>query len=150
MEIKMKAECKCTKGHIPKGAVLCFVVWMMEPRGIFLCFIFFNCWIIVFQCCVSFCCTPTWISYKYTYIPSLWSLPPTYPQPTPQSHHKAGLPVLYASFSLAIYFTHSWSCIYVNASLSTCPTLCFPCGQKNFTAETNAKISWICIYGDAN
>ena len=112
--------------------------------------IFFNCWIIVLQHCVSFCCMPMWISSKYTYSPPLWSLPPTYPQPTPQSCHKAGIPVLYRSFSLAIYFTHGRSCMYVDASLSTCPSLSFPCCQKNFSAETNAEILWICIYGEAN
>ena len=33
---------------------------------------------ISWQCCVSFCCTAKWISYKYTPVPSLCSFPPTY------------------------------------------------------------------------
>ena len=44
------------------------------------------------------------------YIPSLLSLPTT-PYPTPLGLHRApgcqaGLPVLYSSFPLAVYFTH--------------------------------------------
>ena len=32
------------------------------------------------QCCVGFCCTTTWITHKYTYVPTSWaSLPPTQP-----------------------------------------------------------------------
>ena len=33
----------------------------------------------VFQCCVGFCCTRKWISYLYTYSPSLSCSPPTPP-----------------------------------------------------------------------
>ena len=39
--------------------------------------------IIALQWCVSFCCTATWISYMYTYIPSLLDVP----HPTPVPSH---------------------------------------------------------------
>ena len=41
--------------------------------------------------------------YIYIYIPSLLSLPSQLPF---HPEHQAGLPVLYSSFSLVIYFTH--------------------------------------------
>ena len=59
--------------------------------------------------CVGFCQTSTWISHRYTYVPSLLNLPPTtLPIPplyvvaepcseSPESHSK---------FALAIYFTY--------------------------------------------
>ena len=49
--------------------VLCFLNWR----------------IISWQRCVGFCCITAWISYMYTYIPSLSAHPPTHPL----CHHRA-------------------------------------------------------------
>ena len=38
---------------------------------------FFNWRIISLQYCIGFCHTSTWISHRYTYVPSIWNLPPT-------------------------------------------------------------------------
>ena len=69
-------------------------------------FFFFNIFqrIIALQCCVVFCHTMIWISYKYTNIPSLLTLPPTPPHSTPQSvtEHQVALPVLHSNLLLAV------------------------------------------------
>ena len=44
-----------------------------------------------------------WFSYKYTYIPFLRSLTPPLEV---MAEPRAGLPVLYGSFPLALYFTY--------------------------------------------
>ena len=70
----------------------------------------FNWRIMALQCCVGFWCITTRISRKYTYIPSLLSLPPT-----PLGHHRpqAERPVLYSRLPLASYFTRGGVCTSV-------------------------------------
>ena len=70
-------------------------------------FFFFSNWsILAFQCCVSFFCTVKY-SYKYTYTPSIRSLPPSNLILPIQviTEHLTELPMLYRRFPLAIYFT---------------------------------------------
>ena len=53
----------------------------------------------------GFCHTATWISHMYTYIPSLWNLPPSC-HPIPPLHviaeHWVELPGLYSNFPLTV------------------------------------------------
>jgi len=69
----------------------------------------FNWRIIALECCVAFCHTTMWISYKGTYVPSFLNLPPTLqpiPPPLVVTGHKCELPVLYSNFPLDIYFAY--------------------------------------------
>jgi len=54
--------------------------WIFNTVTFFLkkSFLFFPYWsMIALLCCISSCCTMKWISYMYTYIPSLLNLTPT-------------------------------------------------------------------------
>ena len=69
--------------------------WLPDPYRHFFFFFggnyfkfIFNWRMIASQCCVGFCCIITWISRKYTYIPSLLNLPSSPPIP-PLGRHRA-------------------------------------------------------------
>ena len=81
-------------------------------------------WRIVIPCCAGFCHTTTWISSKYTYIPSFLRLPPPPPQLQVITEHQAELPVLNGSFPLTTYFTHS--SLYTSILLTQFVPLIFP------------------------
>ena len=85
--------------------------------------------IIALQHCVSFFCTTKWISYMYTYIPSLLDLPPNPLHPTHLGHHRA---LSWAPCTIqqvpTSYLFYTWWCIYVNHNLpihSPFPPPCF-------------------------
>ena len=94
----------------------------------------FNWRITALQRCVSLCCT-TWISYKYTYIPSLES--PSLPIPSLSlwvtTEHRAELPVLHSCFLLPLCFTHG--SVYMSVHTHTLnlsrPLLLLLCPQSS-------------------
>ena len=112
----------------------------MEFFFLSLSFFFFFQRKIALQCCVAFCHTVMRVSHNYTYLPSLLSFA-SLPECLPPGHHRAqqraGLPVLYSSFSPVIHFTHDSVCmsmlLSLFISLSPCLTVSTnPCSTSVF------------------
>ena len=86
----------------------------------------FNCRIIALQYFVGFCCASTWISHRYTYVPSLLNLPPTsHPIPTLfiVTEFLIWPPCILRQISTgSLFLRYMFPCF-----LSICPTLVFPC-----------------------
>ena len=101
---------------------------------VFFSFCFFNWRIIALQYCVGLYHTSTWISHRYTYVPSL--LNPSHPSPhrTPLgvTEQWVELPVSQGKFPLAIYFTYGKMYTFPHSFLSSthplfsplCPQVC--------------------------
>ena len=86
---------------------------------------FFDWRIIALQYYVGFCHTATWISHKYTYVPSLLN---PFSSPSPftlcvVSERWVEPPVSHSKFPLGIYFTYGNVCFH--AILSIHPTFSF-------------------------
>ena len=117
----LNLSCYYFTSHYSLLIVLCFSFLM-----VFFVFIFIFDWkIIALQYFVGFCHTTMWISYKYTYIPSLLSLSPTHPHPRliPLSHHRAPSWTPTGILPLAIYFTYGNVCNSVLLSQFIAPSL---------------------------
>ena len=69
-------------------------VKLVDKQNLFL-NLFFYWRIIALQNFISFCQTSTWISHRYTYIPSLMNLPPS-PSPSPLGWYRAPVWVSWA------------------------------------------------------
>ena len=90
--------------------------------------------IIALQCCVGFCHTATWISHRYTHVPSLLSLPPT--------SHPSRTPVWAPRVIQQICTILHMIFICFNAALSIRPTLSFPdCVHRLFSMSVSPLMS---------
>ena len=78
----------------------------------------FNLRIIALQCCIDFCHTSTWISHRYTHVPTLLKLPSSSTPPTPQGCHRAlgWAPLHHTANSHCLSMLHT--VIYVSLPLS--------------------------------
>ena len=115
------------------------------------------------QYCVGFCHTSTWISHRYTYVPSFLVLPPTvspfpplklvtelgfeFQSQTAHSRRLSTLHVVYVYFACGVRVLYMW-CTCFPASLSIRPTLVFPrCIHKAIAALETKRSSMGWTYG---
>ena len=92
------------------NAVLIFFVCLFKLDFLFL----------ALQNFVVFCQTSTWISHRYTYIPSLLNLPPIFLSISPLQVDTEPLfefPDTYSKFPLTIYFTYGNVSFHVTLSI---------------------------------
>ena len=91
-----------------------FCMLLSSPLLSFLFYFICNWGIITLQYWDGFCHTSTWICHRYTHVPSLLNLPPTFSSwqeviPSRLSQSTGldfGFPTSYSKFPLAIYFTY--------------------------------------------
>ena len=88
-------------------------------------YLVFNWRIIALQYCFGFCQTSTWISHRYTYVPSLLNLPP-YPTPLGCYRAPVWVPWVIQQIPLAICFTCICNVYVLCYSLHTCHPLLPP------------------------
>ena len=93
----------------------------------------FNWMIITLQYCVDFCHTSTWISHRYTYVPSLLILPAnsySIPPLRLSQNTEFEFPTSDSKFPLASYFTYGNICVSMLLSQFVPPSL-FPTVPTN-------------------
>ena len=87
--------------------------------------LFFNWRAITLQYCVDFCHTPSWISYRYTYVPSLLMLPAVF-HTTVRGRRALGW-TSYGTRQIPTgWLFYVWESICFRATLSIRPTLSIP------------------------
>ena len=130
-EIEEKNRMRNTRDHFKK---------IRSIKGTFFKFIFFNRRIIALQDCIVFCQTSTWISHRYTYIPSLLKLPPI-SLPIPplwvDTEPLFEFPEPYSKFLLAIYFTYGNVSFHVTLSIHLTLFCPFPMSVSLFSISVS-------------
>ena len=110
----------------------------------------FNWRVIALQYCLCFYQTSTWISHRFTHVPSLLKLYPiSLPIPPLEAVTKPRFefPELYSKFSLAIYFTFGNEHFHVTLPIQ--PTLSFLPHPAKSTSLFSMSVS-LCLYINAS
>ena len=101
--------------------------------------LFFNWSIIALQCCLGLCCTTTWISCKYTYIPTPLSLP----DPSPPGHRRAaGWALCSTAASHWLAISHMVACIWEKAMAPHSSTLAWKIPWTEEPGRLQSMGSW--------
>ena len=133
-----RTSCTAYRGCLRR--LLLMVPWTLKTRKELP--FFFNWCIIALPCSISFCSTVDWISYMYTYIPSILDLPSTAPRPHPTSlgHHRALSWVPWAIQKVPTTF-YTWWCIYGASLVAQMVKNRLQCRRPSFKPWVG-KIPW--------
>ena len=103
----------------------------------------FNWRIVALRYCTGFCHISTWISHRYTDVPSLLKLPPSNPLGCYRARFE--FPESYSKFPLAVYFTYSslYASMLFSPFISPSPSSPWPLSICLFSVCVSIAALWV-------
>ena len=98
--------------------------------------------IIALQYYVGFCHASTWISHRYTYVPSLLNPPPISHPSKVVTEHWVELPVSHKKSPLAIYLKYSFVHVSILFNQFVLPSPSLTVSTSLFTVSASRLFSW--------